>query len=180
MHPARGFSSGCTATRTVRAMSSDRRGLAQTVSPSKCETPKELERWVSHLDSVEVDHAPICDLGHSRFISLQDPDGIQFEAWLTLILTHRLRVDRQRKRALATSRRYRSFLAGTEVARRLSASVRRGGDPARAYFLAFLKPVIGTRTTEAAPYRQVGHHRHDRGQACGQPSDFGRRADRHL
>jgi hypothetical protein len=25
------------------------------------------------------------DLGHARFVSFEDPDGIQFELWLTLV-----------------------------------------------------------------------------------------------
>jgi glyoxylase I family protein len=43
-----------------------------------------LDGWAEHLDAEGVDHSPIRDLGHSRFISLDDPDGIQLEIWLTL------------------------------------------------------------------------------------------------
>jgi len=44
-----------------------------------------LDGWMDHLDSEGVDHSPVRDLGHSRFVSFEDPDGIQLEIWLTLI-----------------------------------------------------------------------------------------------
>jgi glyoxylase I family protein len=43
----------------------------------------ELDRWASHLDSEGVDHSPVRDVeGLGRFISFDDPDGIQLELWL--------------------------------------------------------------------------------------------------
>jgi len=43
----------------------------------------ELDAWHSHLDDEGVDHSPIQDVeGPGRFISFEDPDGIQFELWL--------------------------------------------------------------------------------------------------
>jgi len=44
----------------------------------------ELAAWIGHLDALGVGHSPVRELGHSRFISLEDPDGIQLELWLTL------------------------------------------------------------------------------------------------
>jgi glyoxylase I family protein len=44
----------------------------------------ELHRWLDKLDDLNVEHSPVRDLGHSRFVSLEDPDGIQLELWLTL------------------------------------------------------------------------------------------------
>jgi glyoxylase I family protein len=49
------------------------------------ESQQTLDAWVDHLDSEGIDHSPIRDVGHSRFVSLEDPDGIQLEIWLTLI-----------------------------------------------------------------------------------------------
>jgi glyoxylase I family protein len=43
-----------------------------------------LAAWVDHLDLVGVAHSPIRELGHSRFVSLEDPDGIQLELWRTI------------------------------------------------------------------------------------------------
>jgi catechol 2,3-dioxygenase-like lactoylglutathione lyase family enzyme len=45
----------------------------------------QLGAWLIELDRLRVEHSPVRDLGHSRFISLEDPDGIQIELWLTLI-----------------------------------------------------------------------------------------------
>jgi catechol 2,3-dioxygenase-like lactoylglutathione lyase family enzyme len=45
----------------------------------------ELNEWVSELDAMGVARSPIRELGHSRFLSLEDPDGIQLELWLTLV-----------------------------------------------------------------------------------------------
>lgn len=48
----------------------------------------ELDSWTAHLDRLAVAHSPVRDLGHSTFVSLEDPDGIQIELWLT-ITAHR-------------------------------------------------------------------------------------------
>jgi len=45
----------------------------------------ELEAWIQHFDALEVAHSPIRDLGHSAFVSIEDPDGIQFEIWFTRV-----------------------------------------------------------------------------------------------
>jgi glyoxylase I family protein len=43
----------------------------------------ELDAWATHLDNEGVDHSPIRGVeGLGRFISFEDPDGIQFEFWL--------------------------------------------------------------------------------------------------
>ena len=44
-----------------------------------------LLEWREELDRLRVEHSPIRDLGHSRFISIEDPDGIQIELWHTVI-----------------------------------------------------------------------------------------------
>jgi catechol 2,3-dioxygenase-like lactoylglutathione lyase family enzyme len=44
----------------------------------------QLARWIAELDALGVEHSPVRDLGHSRFVSLEDPDGIQLELWLTI------------------------------------------------------------------------------------------------
>ncbi len=43
----------------------------------------ELERWIAHLDALGVTHSPVRELELGRFISLEDPDGIQLELWVT-------------------------------------------------------------------------------------------------
>ena len=40
-----------------------------------------LDAWKSHLSARDVANSPIRDLGHSRFVSLEDPDGVQIELW---------------------------------------------------------------------------------------------------
>lgn len=40
--------------------------------------------WTTQLDELGIQHSPIRDLGHARFVSLADPDGIQIELWLTI------------------------------------------------------------------------------------------------
>jgi glyoxylase I family protein len=45
----------------------------------------DLDEHVSMLDALGVEHSPIRDLRHSRFVSLEDPDGIQLELWLTIV-----------------------------------------------------------------------------------------------
>ncbi len=44
----------------------------------------ELDSWIARLDHVAVSHSPVRELGHSSFVSLQDPDGVQIELWLTI------------------------------------------------------------------------------------------------
>ena len=44
----------------------------------------ELELWLEHLDSLGIEHSPVRELGHASFVSLEDPDGVQIELWLTL------------------------------------------------------------------------------------------------
>ena len=48
----------------------------------------DLADWSAALDDLHVAHSPIRDLGHARFISLEDPDGIQIELWRTIIPFH--------------------------------------------------------------------------------------------
>ena len=47
-------------------------------------TEERLQTWVSELDALGVEHSPVRDIGHARFVSLEDPDGIQLELWLSL------------------------------------------------------------------------------------------------
>jgi catechol 2,3-dioxygenase-like lactoylglutathione lyase family enzyme len=49
---------------------------------------EQLGRWIAELDALGVEHSPVRDLGHSRFVSLEDPDGIQLELWLTITPQH--------------------------------------------------------------------------------------------
>ena len=42
-----------------------------------------LDAWIGHLDGLGVAHSPVRELGHSSFVSVEDPDGIQIEIWLT-------------------------------------------------------------------------------------------------
>ena len=44
---------------------------------------EELRGWMTHLDDVGVEHSPIRELDLGKFVSLEDPDGIQLELWLT-------------------------------------------------------------------------------------------------
>jgi glyoxylase I family protein len=46
---------------------------------------EELHSWIDHLDALDVDHSPVRDLGHARFVSLEDPDGVQIELWVTIV-----------------------------------------------------------------------------------------------
>ena len=41
-----------------------------------------LDRWIDHLDAIGVAHSPVHDLSLGRFVSFEDPAGIQFELWL--------------------------------------------------------------------------------------------------
>ena len=42
----------------------------------------DLDRWLAHLDDHSISHSPIRELALGRFVSFEDPDGIQFEIWL--------------------------------------------------------------------------------------------------
>jgi len=44
----------------------------------------ELDSWTAHLDHLGIAHSPVRELGHSSFVSVEDPDGIQIELWLTI------------------------------------------------------------------------------------------------
>jgi glyoxylase I family protein len=44
----------------------------------------DLGSWIAHLDKLGVGHSPVRELGHSSFVSLEDPDGVQIELWLTI------------------------------------------------------------------------------------------------
>lgn len=44
----------------------------------------QLQGWIAHLDVLGVAHSPVRDTGIGRFVSFEDPDGIQFELWLSL------------------------------------------------------------------------------------------------
>jgi glyoxylase I family protein len=43
-----------------------------------------LQEWADHLDALGVPHSPIREFGPARFLTLDDPDGIQIELWLQL------------------------------------------------------------------------------------------------
>jgi glyoxylase I family protein len=42
----------------------------------------ELDSWIAHLDQLGVAHSPVRALDIGKFVSFEDPDGIQFELWL--------------------------------------------------------------------------------------------------
>lgn len=42
----------------------------------------ELDRWLAHLDELGIAHSPVRVLDLGRFVSFEDPDGIQLELWL--------------------------------------------------------------------------------------------------
>jgi glyoxylase I family protein len=42
----------------------------------------ELDRWTAHLDELGVAHSPVRVVDLGRFVSFEDPDGIQFELWV--------------------------------------------------------------------------------------------------
>jgi glyoxylase I family protein len=44
----------------------------------------ELTSWIAHLDELGVAHSPVRELGYSCFVSLEDPDRVQIELWLTI------------------------------------------------------------------------------------------------
>ncbi len=41
-----------------------------------------LQSWRHHLDELGVAHSPIREFGPARFLTCEDPDGIQIELWL--------------------------------------------------------------------------------------------------
>ena len=41
----------------------------------------ELDRWAEHLDALGVPRSPVRVLDLGRFLSFEDPDGIQLELW---------------------------------------------------------------------------------------------------
>lgn len=41
-----------------------------------------LDAWIAHLDALGIDHSPVRELALGKFVSFEDPDGIQFELWL--------------------------------------------------------------------------------------------------
>ncbi len=43
---------------------------------------EELDRWAAHLDEIGVVHSPVRELDLGKFISFEDPDGIQLELWV--------------------------------------------------------------------------------------------------
>jgi glyoxylase I family protein len=53
-----------------------------------------LAAWVTHFDDRGVDHSPIRDLGNAKFVSFEDPDGIQLELWL-IVTPHMPADDRE-------------------------------------------------------------------------------------
>ena len=40
-----------------------------------------LHEWVEHLDALGVDHSPVREFGPAKFLTVDDPDGIQIELW---------------------------------------------------------------------------------------------------
>jgi glyoxylase I family protein len=46
---------------------------------------EELAAWIAHLDGLGVEHSAVHDLGHAKFVSLEDPDGVQIELWVTVV-----------------------------------------------------------------------------------------------
>lgn len=42
----------------------------------------ELDSWIAHLDELGIAHSPVRELDLGKFVSFEDPDGIQFELWL--------------------------------------------------------------------------------------------------
>jgi glyoxylase I family protein len=84
MHPDSGFLIGlCNhAERTADRFSPLRTGLDHVAF--EVADRDGLDAWAGHLDAMHVAHSPVRELGHSSFISLEDPDGIQLELWLTI------------------------------------------------------------------------------------------------
>jgi len=44
-----------------------------------------LRSWVRRLDELGTPHSPIRDAGYARFVTLEDPDGIAWELWATVV-----------------------------------------------------------------------------------------------
>ena len=40
-----------------------------------------LDDWTRRLDELDIGHSPVRDAGYAEFISVFDPDGIQWELW---------------------------------------------------------------------------------------------------
>lgn len=43
---------------------------------------EELDGWGAHLDDLGVARSPVRELDLGRFVSFEDPDGIQLELWV--------------------------------------------------------------------------------------------------
>ena len=43
----------------------------------------ELASWGAHLDEIGVARSPVRELALGKFITFEDPDGIQLELWVT-------------------------------------------------------------------------------------------------
>jgi glyoxylase I family protein len=41
-----------------------------------------LQAWIEHLDALGIVHSPIREFGPAKFLTVDDPDGIQIELWL--------------------------------------------------------------------------------------------------
>jgi glyoxylase I family protein len=41
-----------------------------------------FEQWLAHLGDLGIDHSPVREMDIGKFVSFEDPDGIQFELWL--------------------------------------------------------------------------------------------------
>jgi glyoxylase I family protein len=48
----------------------------------KVENEDQLDQWMAHLDELDIAHSPVRVLDLGRFVSFEDPDGIQFELWV--------------------------------------------------------------------------------------------------
>ena len=44
---------------------------------------EELTSWAAHLDELAIAHSPVRELDLGKFVSFEDPDGIQLELWVT-------------------------------------------------------------------------------------------------
>jgi glyoxylase I family protein len=84
LHPHSGFLLGlCNHPgRTCDSFDPSRTGLDHLAFEVANRT--ELGSWTAHLDLLGVARSPVRELGHSSFVSFEDPDGIQIELWLTI------------------------------------------------------------------------------------------------
>ena len=49
----------------------------------KVDSEVEFQRWIDHLDAIQVTHSPVREVGDkAKFVSFDDPDGIQLEICL--------------------------------------------------------------------------------------------------